>query len=156
MKKIKIIYIYIYIYIYTIGNESLQIVSKLILILVWKFIWLYKRCLSIWFYELMGHNKNIMSKGICDFTYKIGEKSFWRYTLIFFLLSLFPLFSFLLYGCSSVKHKNSTWSRVDLKNFLVSVKVAIQFVRTVSLTIRSCAWFDLKVANHRDTLLLAC
>ena len=53
--------IYIYIYIYTIGNESLQIVSKLILILVWKFIWLYKRCLSIWFYELMGHNKNIMS-----------------------------------------------------------------------------------------------
>ena len=43
---------------------------------MWGFVWPRRRCLSVWSYNPMGHNKNVVSawKGVCDILHQIGGK----------------------------------------------------------------------------------
>nr|CAN75241.1 hypothetical protein VITISV_014209 [Vitis vinifera] len=47
--------------IYTVRCGSLQMVSESIPTLVWGFVWPYRRCLTIWPHNPVGHNKDFVS-----------------------------------------------------------------------------------------------
>ena len=42
---------------------------------MWGFVWPRKGCLSVWPYNPIGHNKDVVfAWGVCDIPHRIGEK----------------------------------------------------------------------------------
>ena len=65
--------------IYTVRCGSLQMVSESIPTLVWGFVWPYRRCLTIWPHNPVGHNKDFVStlgERVCDIPHRIRGNVF--------------------------------------------------------------------------------